>query len=226
MRALEFEGSLAGVISLDFCFPCQVIWFDSHESTQLSPGGILEVFKAFDARKSATRNTVPSLLDCPRCGSRLEATQDLQHSTRFTYYRCSWGHGRLTPFMQFLREKNFVRPLTGPELADLKSKVRTIQCSNCGAPIDLARDAACPYCRSPIAILDTEAVSKTVRELADAQARRSTVDVDALADALLTRTSARDDDRGPRFPSVPDLGGDLGMDLVAAGIAVVAALLR
>ena len=224
MQTLEFEGSLVGVIALDFCFPCQVIWFDSHESTQLSPGGILEVFKAFDAHKAAARNTLPTLLDCPRCGSRLEATQDLQHSTRFTYYRCSWGHGRLTPFLQFLREKNFIRPLTGAELADLKSKIRTIQCSNCGAPIDLGRDLACPYCRSPIAILDTEAVSKTLRELADAQARRSTIDVDALADALLTR--APRDDRATRFASVPDPGGHLGMDLVAAGIAAVAALLR
>jgi DNA-directed RNA polymerase subunit RPC12/RpoP len=225
MQALEFEGMLVGVIALDFCFPCQVIWFDSHESTKLSPGGILEVFKAFDARKAATRNTLPSLLDCPRCGSRLEVTQDVQHSTRFTYYRCSWGHGRLTPFLQFLREKNFIRPLTVAELADLKSKIRTIQCSNCGAPIDLARDTACPYCRSPIAILDTEAVSKTLRELADAQARRSTIDFDVLADALLMRPSPRED-RAPHFASVPDLGGNLGMDLVAAGIAVVAAFLR
>ena len=69
MQTLEFEGSLVGVIALDFCFPCQVIWFDSHESTQLSPGAIIEVFKAFDAHKATTRNTLPSLLDCPRCGS-------------------------------------------------------------------------------------------------------------------------------------------------------------
>ncbi len=224
MQAIEFEGSLVGVISLDFCFPCQVIWFDSHESTQLSPGAILEVFKAFDSRKAASRNALPSLLDCPRCGSRLETTQDLQHSTRFTYYRCTWAHGRLTPFLQFLREKNFIRPLTGTELADLKSKIRTIQCSNCGAPIDLARDIACPYCRSPIAILDTEAVGKTLRELSDAQARRSTIDVDKLADALLMR--APQEDRSPLFASTPRLGGDLGLDLVAAGVAVVAALLR
>ena len=68
-------------------------------------------------------------------------------------------------------------------------------------------------------------MSKTLRELADAQARRSTIDVNALADALLASASPRDD-RARRFASVPDLGGNLGMDLVAAGIAAVAALLR
>src|SRR5437588_946484 len=140
MQVLELEALLAGSIALDFCFPCQVIWFDSHESTRLSPGAVLEVFKTFDVHRADTRNALSSLLNCPRCNARLELTQDIQHTTRFSYYRCAWGHGRLTPFLQFLREKNFVRPITGAELADLKSKVRTIQCSNCGAPVDLEHD--------------------------------------------------------------------------------------
>ena len=77
MQALEFEGLLVGSVALDFCFPCQVIWFDTHESTQLSPDAVIEVFKAFDAHRSETRNTLSSLLDCPRCNSRLVLTHDL-----------------------------------------------------------------------------------------------------------------------------------------------------
>jgi DNA-directed RNA polymerase subunit RPC12/RpoP len=153
------------------------------------------------------------VLACPRCRSRLILTHDLQHATRFTYFRCEFGHGHLTPFFQFLLEKNFVRPVTGAELADLKAKVKTIQCSNCGAPLDLQRDNACRYCGTPISVLDPDAVAKTVQVLADAQTRRSTVDVDALATALLTPP--------PPDASRPHLTGDL----VAAGIAVVAALL-
>ena len=213
MQTLEFERLQGGVVALDFCFPCQVIWFDALESLQLSPGGILEVFRALHERQAPTRNTLPALLDCPRCQARLALTHDLQHTTHFTYFRCEFGHGRLTPFFQFLLEKNFVRPVTGTELAELKAKVRTIQCSNCGAPLDLEHDSACRYCGSPISILDPDAVAKTVNSLNTAQTRLNTVDVDRLATALLTTP--------PPDSAVPHLMSDL----VVTGLAAVAALL-
>src|SRR5258708_2993742 len=156
MQTLEFERQQLGVVALDFCFPCQLIWFDSFESQQLTPGAVLEVFKTIHERRAPSRNPLPGLLSCPRCQARLALTHDLQHTTHFTYFRCEFGHGRLTPFFQFLLEKNFVRPITGAELADLKAKVRTIQCSNCGAPVDLQQDTACKYCGSPISLLDPD----------------------------------------------------------------------
>ncbi len=222
MQTLEFERLLRDQVALDFCFPCQLVWFDEHESTQLAPGGVIEVFKALDANRAPTRNPLPELLDCPRCNSRLELTHDLQRTTHFTYYRCSWGHGRLTPFVQFLLEKNFVRPLSGSELASLKARVRSVQCANCGAPIDLQHDVACPYCRSPLSILDSDAVGKALRQLNSADIQRKTIDVDRLADALTMRSA---DAGSPRFGSA---GGDVELagDLVAAGVAIVAALLR
>jgi DNA-directed RNA polymerase subunit RPC12/RpoP len=213
METRDFERQPLGKVSLDFCFPCQVIWFDNFESQQLTPGGVLEVFKTLSERQSPTRTPLSALINCPRCRSRLVLTHDLQHTTRFTYFRCEFGHGHLTPFFQFLLEKSFVRPVTGAELADLKAKVKTLQCSNCGAPLDLERDNACRYCGTPISILDPDAVAKTVKALADAQTRRSTVDVEALATALLTPP--------PPDASRPHLAGDL----VAAGIAVVASVL-
>ena len=213
MQTLEFERQQPGTIALDLCFPCQVIWFDTLESLQLSPGGILEVFKALHEQRAPTRNTLSALLGCPRCHTRLALTHDLQHTTRFTYFRCEFGHGRLTPFFQFLLEKNFVRPVTGAELAALKAKVKFVQCSNCGAPLDLAHDSACRYCGSPISILDPDAVAKTVAQLGQAQARLNTVDVDKLADALMTPA--------PADAMSPYRIGDL----VMGGLAVVAALL-
>jgi DNA-directed RNA polymerase subunit RPC12/RpoP len=213
MQTLEFERLQVGVVALDFCFPCQVIWFDCFESQQLTPGGVLQVFKTLHEQRASSRNTLPALLSCPRCLARLALTHDLQHTTHFTYFRCEFGHGRLTPFFQFLLEKNFVRPVTGAELAELKAKVRTIQCSNCGAPLDLEHDTACKYCGSPISILDPDAVVKTVNSLTTAQARLSAVDVDRLAAALLTPP--------PADAIAPHLVGDL----VMTGLAAVAALL-
>jgi hypothetical protein len=218
MLALDFERGLEGSIGLDFCFPCQVIWFDQHESPELSPGGVLGVFKALNEHRTEARNTLSGLLDCPRCNARLTLTQDLQHTTRFSYYRCEFGHGRLTPFLQFLREKNFIRPLSGAELVTLKAKVRTIQCSNCGAPVDLEHDIACAYCHTPISILDPDAIAKTVSELTAAETHRQTIDVDALADALLQRA--------PSDTGSPQIGALLTGDLVAVGIGIIAKLLR
>ena len=214
MLSLDFERNPTGRISLDFCFACQVIWLDTFESLQLTPRGVLEVFTAMHVRRDPGRKPLPALLSCPRCQAQLALTHDLQHTTHFTYFRCPFAHGRLTPFFQFLLEKNFVRPITGAELAALKAKVQTIQCSNCGAPLDLAHDAACKYCGSPISILDPEAVTKTVRELGAAQQRAHTVDVDRLAEALTMRPP----------PASAD-GSPIAWDLVGAGIGILARML-
>jgi len=214
MLSLDFERNPTGRISLDFCFACQVIWFDTLESLQLTPRGVLEVFTAMHVRRDPGRNPLPALLSCPRCQSRLALIHDLQHTTHFTYFRCPFGHGRLTPFFQFLLEKNFVRPITGAELAELKAKVQTIQCSNCGAPLDLAHDAACKYCGSPISILDPEAVTKAVRELGAAQQRTHTVDFDRLAEALTMRPPPGSTDQSP-----------IVGDLVGAGMILLASVL-
>jgi hypothetical protein len=223
MLPLEFERAVVGRVRIDFCFACQLIWFDDHEATELSPGGVLEVFKALDAHRAESRNPLTSLLDCPRCTSRLQLTQDLQRTTRFSYFRCPYGHGRLSPFHQFLREKNFIRPLSGAELAALKAKVRSIQCSNCGAPVDLEHETACAYCHTAVSILDPEAVARTVRELSTAEARHQSIDVNVLADALMQRPPPG----ATPFPfsTTPGSAG-LAVDLVAVGVGIIAALLR
>src|SRR5436309_6851978 len=105
MQTLEFERQQPGTIALDLCFPCQVIWLDTLESLQLSPGGILEVFKALHDQLALTRNTLPALLACPRCHTRLALIHDLQHTTLLTYIPCESRHGRLPNCYQSLLEK-------------------------------------------------------------------------------------------------------------------------
>ncbi|MCC7113046.1 MAG: zf-TFIIB domain-containing protein [Burkholderiales bacterium] len=203
-----------GSASIDLCAPCRALWFDGYESVQLSPGATLALLKAIHEAERTSPLPLASRLACPRCTSVLALTRDLQRSTRFTYYRCGRGHGRYTPFLQFLLEKSFVRPLPPPELERLKRAVGTIRCSGCGAGIDLARDTACPYCRAPITVLDPGTLARTVESLSAAEARRHQVDPIALADAL---AQAERMDRALAAPDSPAARADAILSAVELG---------
>src|SRR5215470_9067397 len=60
MSTLDFERHDSGRIELDFCFPCQVIWFDTMESQQLAPRGVIEVFTALNDHRVEARNSLPT----------------------------------------------------------------------------------------------------------------------------------------------------------------------
>lgn len=209
-----------GEETVDACLTCQAFWFDAFESTQLAPGATLALFDVVRKAAAAPSRPLPARLPCPRCTAPLELTHDLQRTTRFLYYRCAAGHGRFTPFLQFLREKDFIRAPSPAELERLKASIRVIRCSSCGAPVDLERDAACPYCHSPIAILDPGAVAETVRALQAAEAKRTTIDVDAFVDGMLDLHR-----RGVVATAAPVTSADAAVDLVALGLAAVAALI-
>ena len=40
-----FARQTHGEVELDLCFSCHSIWFDDFESVQITPGGIIELFK-------------------------------------------------------------------------------------------------------------------------------------------------------------------------------------
>ena len=183
MRRLDRKP--VGEASVDLCIACRALWFDGFESPQLAPGATLELLRAIhDAEREPVR-PLRARLACPRCSGTLALTRDLQRTTRFSYFRCARGHGRFTPFIEFLLEKDFVRPLPPREIERLKAAVRTVRCSGCGAGIDLAADTACRYCRAPIAVLDPDALSRTVEALTTAEARRNHIDPEALAEGIL-----------------------------------------
>ena len=95
----------------------------------------------------------------------------MQRATRFEYWRCPDGHGRLTTFFDFLREKDFIRPLTPQQLAELRQNVQTINCSNCGAPVDLRTGSACTHCGSALSMLDMKQAEALVTRLQRAEDR-------------------------------------------------------
>jgi hypothetical protein len=219
MRALSVARHVLGKQTIDLCDDCRALWFDTQESVQLSPGSTLALFDAIAKTGAGPGRPLPARLPCPRCGSALAATQDLQRTTRFSYFRCARGHGRFTPFFQFLREKNFVRPLAPAELARLRSAIRFVHCSSCGAPVDLGKDGACPYCKAPLAILDPDAVSTTAAALASAETKRRTFDADGFVDAMIASRPKADDDG-------PGAGAALALDLVGLGLLALALVLR
>lgn len=220
MQALDLERKAYGRIVVDLCPQCRALWFDAFESLQLTPAATLALFRAIDATAAHPGGALPTRLPCPRCGMALVTTHDRQRTTAFTYYRCPRGHGRFTPFVQFLREKDFIRPLAPAELRRLRDLLPSVRCSGCGAPVDLARDAACPYCRAPVVALDPGAVAAKIHGLETAPGQRDPIDVDALADAILQAH------RGPVTMRRDRPGPAGGGDLVSAGFAALAALLR
>jgi len=176
MELRSFAGRGLGPVEIDLCFDCQAIWFDAMESAQLTPGAVLELFDLIRKAQERAPRPLSQTCACPTCRHALGLVHDIERTNHITYYRCPEGHGRLTTFAQFLMEKNFVRSLSPAEVMRLRAVVTHVRCTSCGAPIDLAHDAVCGYCRAPIAILDADAVQGTVAQLTrEEQARRPAV---------------------------------------------------
>jgi hypothetical protein len=185
-----FDANYGRQVTIDLCHSCRAFWFDSHESLQLTPGSVLEIFKRIHDHTDEPRAPLAEGIDCPRCRVRLTRVIDRRGSTRFTYAECPKRHGRFITFYHFLREKHFVRALEPGELAELKAIVRSVNCSNCGGPIDLASNDACPFCRSPLAILDSEQVTKMLEGLQAAERDRREIDPSLPMDVIVARLKA------------------------------------
>ena len=219
-RSVEANGMLEP-IEINACEPCNLFWFDKLESVRLTPKSVLDLFQ-FIGKAGPARRTIASNFNCPRCTLPLTVTHDLQRATRFTYWRCAFDGGQLIMFNQFLRQKNFIRAPTPAELAKLRSTVRQISCSQCGAPVDLATDSACPHCGSPIALIDPDGVTKALQELssgssvssASPEGMRAALS-DAQIDAIFDVQRMADRDRM----------SDRGDDLVAIGAAAIGELI-
>jgi hypothetical protein len=210
-------------IELDLCFACHLMWFDKRESIQLSPRGTLELFKVLQEHRDDPRHALKNRLVCPRCRRRLSLSRDIGKGGRFSYYACPERHGRLTPFSEFLKEKQFVRALSPAEQERVRAEVKNVQCSSCGAPVDVVQGFQCGHCASPITVLDADAVAKALDELQAADARRSVdpavaeVRARALAAMEATRTDPEEQFRGLHVRRGG--GRELSLDLLTRSIA-------
>jgi hypothetical protein len=130
-------------------------------------------------------------------------------------------------FVDFLRAKDFVKPLTPQQIAELRQNVQTINCSNCGGPIDLGKDTVCAHCGSAVSMLDLKQMAKTIEQLQAAAAGRETPAGDALKGVLLRdapRTQETDIDA--LIAAIRLRGGEERPSLIEAGFSMLGGLLR
>jgi Zn-finger nucleic acid-binding protein len=167
MTPLAVNGRQGTPVDIDLCTGCRGFWFDRYESLRLSQGATLKLFTLM-AEPGAAGGPQAKPMRCPRCRAQLALTHDMQHSTRFQYWQCPKEHGRFITFLDFLREKEFIRPLTAQQIAELRQSVQTVNCSNCGGPIDLAKESICPHCGSALSMLDMKQMAQMVAHLKEA----------------------------------------------------------
>jgi hypothetical protein len=225
MAPHTLDGHHGRSVVIDLCDPCQALWFDGRENLQLAPAATLALFRLIGEHVAAPQSHGGDTAKCPRCRGRLRRTQDMQRSTRFEYLRCPNGHGRLTTFFDFLKEKDFIRPLTPRQVADLRRSIQTVNCSNCGGPVDLANGSACGHCGSPLSMLDLQQAETLVARLREAARDDKPVDPALpLALARARRESEAAFGDMPRDEGWLSDGGALG--LVGAGLSALARLLK
>ena len=199
-----------GHLTLDYCAPCRGIWFDPQESTRLEPDSVLELFRII--RETADTNPVSpkGIWLCPRCDAGLAKTHDVSRGGPFAYERCPNGHGRFTPYAQFLTEKGFVRHLAKAEIEQIGAVAAQISCHACGGPIDLRHDTACPHCRASIAVLDPHAMQQAV----SAYVERCGRSADGIEGRLSVPHILASPMPPPKFRSLIELGIHVVVDFV------------
>jgi Zn-finger nucleic acid-binding protein len=165
MTALTLDGHQGRPVAIDLCTACQAFWFDKYESLQLAPASTLKLMKLIGESESKGARQFSNTMRCTRCSQTLRPTQDMQRNTRFMYFRCEADHGRFIRFFEFLREKNFIRPLSPQQIEELRQNVQIVNCSSCGAPIDLSSGSVCAHCKSPVSMLDMKQPQELLAQL-------------------------------------------------------------
>jgi len=168
MNDWKLDSRLGAAITGEVCPACQAFWFDQGKDFQLSPRSTLQLMKYIGEHSSSTKPGLRQDLMCPRCGITLTLAHDMARTVRFTYWNCPNEHGHFISFFEFLKEKNFIHPLSPKEIQQLRESIHTVNCSSCGAAIDLGTSSVCPYCQSPISMLDLKEQQRMLEQLKQA----------------------------------------------------------
>ncbi len=211
MSPMTLDGRLGGQVAIDVCATCQAFWFDHFESLKLSAGSTLKLMKFIGEHPSPGKPQLPDPLRCPRCATILRLAHDMQRNMPFTYWRCGDDDGHFITFFEFLKEKNFIHVLSADQIKELRQNVQFVNCSNCGASIDLQSNSACPYCHSPISMLDQ------LKQAAEPKPLDPTLPLKVASAKMALETSLADYDRRPEWWSEASCFG-----LVGAGLNAVA----
>lgn len=189
-------GGIYGAdVEIDLCFGCHVLWRDNRESVQLSPKGTMDLFRVLHEHRDDPRHSLGNRLTCRRCKRRLSLSHDI-------------GKG-----------------LSATEQNRIRAELKHVQCPSGGASIDLMNAFVCEHCGSPIAVLNADAVQKTLAQLEDADGRRSgdPTEPEKRVRALVAMESLRKtpENLWKHGPRIPVRGGDTGADPMTASISVL-----
>lgn len=228
MQAHTLAARDGSGVELDICFACQGIWFDASENLKLAPAAVVELFRLLHTHRDDQRQPLALQMDCPRCAHPLQKGFDVVRSGRYVTYRCGQRHGRFSAFSSFMIEKGFVRLLTQPEIDDIARRVAIINCTSCGAPVDLRKDHACPHCRSAFSLIDPQAVQQALQGYASA-AQPVVPQAPDVADALMAIEAERlkaERERQSHHANWFSQPGKPSGDLLTAGVELVWKMLR
>jgi hypothetical protein len=224
MKEMSVEGRLGTPVYFCACTICQAFWFEAFKTLQLSPAATLQLMKFIGDNSSSNKMQIASELRCPECKSKLVETHDMQRTTKFNYWRCPQEHGRFISFMDLLREKDFVHPLSPQQIADLRQTVQTVNCSSCGAPVNIQKNSVCEFCHSPLSMLDMKQPERLIKQLKDAAGHRAGMTdpnlhlelAKARMDGEYSFAGHHETEEGPWWNEAPSSG------LVEAGLMAVA----
>jgi Zn-finger nucleic acid-binding protein len=220
----KLDAHLGRSVEVDLCLSCQLFWFDQGENLQLSPRATLTLFRIIGEHGNRRGQPLAVVLKCPRCSAGLRLTHDRQRNVAFRYLRCPHGHGRLTTFFDFLREKNVVRPLDAGQIAELRKNVQAVNCTNCGAPIDLAHGSSCSHCGSPLSIVDLNQAGDIIKQLR--RADRSMAPPDPLLPLRLAEARREVEHAFAAAGHAPQKVDPLSIDALEAGLSMLASWLK
>src|SRR5215475_3227458 len=142
MTEWKLDSRLGGELAIEVCEPCQAFWFDQHQNLQLSPGSTLKLMKYIGEHSSSSKPTLAQRLLCPQCDEALTLAHDIARNVRFTYWQRPNQHGHFIGFFEFRKANNFIHPLSPREIQQLRETIHTVNCSSCGAAIDLQKNSA------------------------------------------------------------------------------------
>jgi Zn-finger nucleic acid-binding protein/uncharacterized OB-fold protein len=168
MTDWKLAARMGNQFTIDVCPPCQAFWFNRHEELGLTSASTLQLMKYIGEHSYAPKPTFADRLKCPLCGSGLTLAHDMTRNEHFVYWKCPGEHGHFTSFLDFLKEKNFIRPLSLQEIQNLRTSIQEVRCSSCGGTVNLQVNSACPYCHAPISVLDLQEQQRMLTQLAEA----------------------------------------------------------
>ena len=173
MQEASFDAHLERRVQIDICHACQSFWFDVYESATLTPGATLSLFRIIGekiAQTSASRRRPGQVspVQGPSAPHARHAADD--------EVRVSELSARARPADDLLRlspREGLHPPADAEQIEDLRRNVQSVNCANCGAPVDVTVGAACAHCASPLSMLDLKQAERLVEQLQKAEIGRS-----------------------------------------------------